>query len=73
VFLSPIADDHEKFVNDMPTISQVILSGFLMDEFIINDGTLLVSTLCMISPKMEPMGFEQGFANTYTEISSEPH
>jgi hypothetical protein len=51
----------------MPTIFQVSLSGFLIGEFIIHDGILLVSPLCMISPKMEPIGFEEGFANTYIE------
>jgi hypothetical protein len=49
----------------MPTIYQISLSGFLIGEFIVYRGILVVSTCCMTSPKMEPMGFEEGFANTY--------
>jgi hypothetical protein len=67
VFPSASSDDQGKFENDMPTRSQVSLSGFLIAEFIIQGGILLVSILCMTYTKMELIGFEQGHADTYAQ------
>jgi hypothetical protein len=59
VFSSPSGDDHGKFSNDMPTISQISLSGFLTGEFMIQGDILFVSTLCMTYQKIEPIGLSK--------------
>jgi hypothetical protein len=75
VFPSPSRDDHAQLSkfrtleNDIDTISQASLSGFLIGEFIIHGGILLLSTLCMTYPKMEPLGFEKGLANAKMPIN----